>query len=167
MVKNDEALVQTLLKIPVSEKKMLQSVAKKRGVTLTSLLLDGARMLASLDDDFLNQVEAVAFSTKLSKPQVMTQLLLTYAAQDVATLEVFGNSATYNRAFQFEDGSLVTGSRLSEKVYAEVLQTAKELKKRLQDSAQGQKKRAYVSAQDAAAIAIQMPGEHQMMRAQA
>ena len=160
MRKSKETLEMAGVMIPKSEKARLQGIAKKRGMTLTELLLTGGRMLADFNEEFLAQVDAVAFSTKLNTPQVLTQLLLVYAAQDSATLAVYGKSTTYQRAFQFDNqGALVTGSRLSNKVYAEVLQASKDLKKRLQDSARGVTETTFISNQDAAQMAIQMTRE--------
>lgn len=166
MVKSKEKLAYAGILIPLSEKTRLQAIAKKRETTLSALLRDGVRMLADFSDDFLAQIGAVASSTKLSPSQVMIQLLLVYIASDAATLKVYGKSTTYQRAFQFDNqGRLITGDRLSDKVFAEVLESAQALKKRLQDSARGVTEATFISNQDAAQMAIQMTREP--MRAQA
>jgi hypothetical protein len=157
MKKSKEKLLMAGVMIPETEKIRLQEVAKRRGITLTDLLLNGGRMLANFPDAFLDQIQAVSESTRLSFSQVLTQLLLTYAAEDAATLKVFGKSQTYSRAFRINNrGVLLTGDKLSDEVYAEVLKSAQDLKKRLEDSAHGKPEPIIISNEDAAAMAVQM-----------
>jgi len=147
---------QTAIRITSDAKTLLQTVGKRRNLTLTQMLVDGGLFMASFPDVFVEQIEKIAIATRLTESQVMVQLFLVYIATDSATLEVYGKSPTFSRAFQFDHGELVTGDRLSDKVFNEVLKSAKDLKQRLQNSASGKTKTAFISNQDAAQISTQL-----------
>ena len=156
MRKSTKKLVMAGVNFREEEKKRLLEIADRRKQTLSQLIKDGAEIMAGFPDEFLAQFKQMVESTKMDMPTVLVQLLVTYFAQDAALAKVYGISNTYQRAFQFDQEGLISGDRLSKKVYNEVLKNAKDLKKKLEENASGQTEYAVLSNADAAQIAIQM-----------
>lgn len=144
------------VKFPEEEKKRLHKIAERRGQSFSELIRDGVEIIAGLPDEFLKQYQQICDATKLGLPTVFVQFLLVYAAQDAAVLKVYGHSNTYQRAFQFDQKGIISGDRLSKKIYNEVLKNAKDLKKRMIENAAGETENVFVSNADAAEVAIQM-----------
>jgi len=156
MRKSKTQQVMAGVKFPVEEKNRLMGIAQRREQTLTDLVKDGVELMAGLPDDFLKQFQKICDTTRLPFSTVFVQFLLVYAAQDAACLKVYEHSNTFQRAFQFDHEGLITGDKLSEKVYNEVLKNAKDLKKRMKENADGKTENLVLSKPEAAQISIQM-----------
>lgn len=127
MLKAQEKLIMAGLMIPETEKKRLQETAKRRGITLTDLLLKGGLMLAEFSDGFLEQIEKIAETTRLSVSQTIIQLLLVYVSKDAATLKARKRSDTFELAFRYDKNGLITGDQLSDMVFDEQKAALKDL----------------------------------------
>ncbi len=130
MLKAKEKLDFAGVMIPETEKKYLQDTAKRRGITLTDLMLNGGRLFAEFSDEFFKTMEKISAATKLSIPQVINQIFLVYMAKDEATLKELKSSDTYRLAFQYDEGGLIRGDRLFDLVFNEHLTAIKDLHKR-------------------------------------
>lgn len=125
------------IRIPVKSKQRLQEVAKRRGTTLTGLLLAGGEMLAGFDEDFLAQIEKTAEIARTDIFTVIEQLLTVYMAQDYAIYDTLGVTKTFSRAFQIERDGIMRGDRLSKSVESEVREAVQALLEKLQTAENG------------------------------
>jgi len=156
MRKSKTKMVMAGVRFPEEEKKRLIGIANRREQTLTDLVKDGVELMAGLPDDFLKQFQKICDTTQLPFSTVFVQFLLVYAAQDNACLEVYKHSNTFQRAFQFDHEGLITGDKLSARIYDEVEKNATDLKKRMKENADGKTEDLVLSKPEAAQISIQM-----------
>ena len=158
MRKSKEQQEMAGLLIPKSQKKHLQKAAKDKGISFTELLVEGGELMAGFDVGFVKQLTDIAEKIHLDLAKVITHLLLTYVATDSANLKVWGRSKTYARAFQYNVSGMLTGSELANKVFDDALKDAENLKKKLEDSRDGRAETLFISPQDAADLALIVPG---------
>jgi len=107
-----ERTINTALRIAPSEKMKLEKAAEERGMTVTDLLLDGARMVANWDPSFLSRIDS--FSRGLNLPQylVLQNLAISWMARKDAETEVWGQGTSMLKEFMFTDAGPITGEQI-------------------------------------------------------
>ena len=156
MNKKDDPMTETIqTRFSPSEKiKVLQAA---ENLKVSEYLRRCETFHRSFNSDFLAQIEKAAEISKTDIPTVITQLLLTYMAQDSAINETIGTTKTWARSFQYDSsGRLITGNELSEKVTKEVKEAAGGLKKRLEGMKGGKAESITISRSEASMMSARL-----------
>lgn len=103
---------QILIKINSREKKLLEIVAKDKGLTLSDLMRRGAWFYGSLDDRVFNYVREMSTRLGVRDHIIVSNMMLRRLAEDEAKAEVTG--ANLLSEFPLTSDGVMTGPRLFE-----------------------------------------------------
>ena len=154
MLRRKENTKTATVSITPDELRQFRKIAKRRKMSFSGLLLDGANLLAGFPDAFVDQINGMAKTFKVDTSVIIVQLLLFYVAQDAALTEVYKRSNTYRCAFEYGANGLISGDELSDKVFDATKAKALELKDRIKGA--GKVDGTFYSLEDQAQIANRM-----------
>ena len=129
------------LRLSQGAKENIDKLAKMRGVSTNSLIVQALSLYLGLPADLLESFKKHAEDFQLPVETIIAHILAKRFAYDKAWLDVFGqNPPGVFREFRFDDQGLVTGDKLLFELYEDFKKILSDLKEKVEKSEKTRKK---------------------------